>query len=364
MKKRTAQKIIIASVLLVSSLETSSVMAATENELRQLVGLGNAETKEQAEAQARAIISSCTQDQTYNELVDMLKMYGLDDYNDQVELATKGQESYTQIMEAFHSGKGCDEVLSMLSAYETYHENYEETVNVLDMQVDKISEADIEDRMKYAEAILDSVNNTDEIGLIGEDAPLITNEYRLYINKMTDDAVTVQAPDDKKILAMFNGKADDVGNNYITIKSGATIYVTFYGINPSVKRDDVVLQNELIGECVGDEVEITLNIVTRNVNPLLVYGQKASKWCEEYVNATPWEDYQIDLSDYAAYEAETDEAGLTDAEKEYVGKDTTKYEGQEQNKEESDPDAEQEESDSNKETYINVGGDIFEGNAK
>ena len=87
------------------------LFASTENDLREVMGIGRTDTNEDAQLQAKAIIASCITDKNYNELADKISEYKLDDFSEEIEIVRNGTDAYEDMIIRFQSGEAYSSVL-------------------------------------------------------------------------------------------------------------------------------------------------------------------------------------------------------------------------------------------------------------
>ena len=157
------KKLIIASGLLMI-LVASPVIAATENDLREVAGMERIDAAE-ANSQAAAIIASCSQDMEWNELIDMLPEYGINNTTAlNEEIAETGAKAYKTMMQDFKSGKPASRILESYNEYDTYYITYEKIYEPKSVELEKIDEEDIATRLEYAQSLIDIAGNLKNIG--------------------------------------------------------------------------------------------------------------------------------------------------------------------------------------------------------
>lgn len=286
MFRKILQVILVCAFTITSffSMRTS-VFAATENDLKEVMGILNADTLDEARTQASAIIASCINDKNYNELASLLSDYQLNDFSKDLTIIEDGKTAYADIMDQFKSGKKYTNVLSSLSQYETYYRYSQDyTTSDITTSLEKIDEIEIDKRLSYANALLSSLDDKTDIGLVGINAPLITNQDQFYLKEVTAHDVSIYVAPNQEIYAPFNGTVTSVSKGTITISSGATIVTTISSINTAIKKGDSVLQGDFIGTCKEDTIKYTLNICTLDENPLLIYGNRAEVWYNNYLS--------------------------------------------------------------------------------
>ena len=260
----------------------ATVHAATENDLREVMGLGRLDTDKKAKVLALQTIRECTRGKQHNELLDMLGEYDLEVYTEQIELAEKGETAYQSIMEAFQSAKPAKDVTRQLAAYETYHNNWEAAPSQISYELQKIDEKDITEKMKYAEALLATIESTQDIGTVGIDAVTPTKEERLIVSGLEDDSMSFQTCKGQKLYAILKGTVDSVGVNYVTLACGSTVRLTYYGIRPSVEAEQHVRQGRKLGTAINETVKISMMVTGKGENPVLMYGKKGVSWYQGF----------------------------------------------------------------------------------
>ena len=259
-----------------------TVEAATENDLREVMGTGRLDTDEKAKALAMSTIRECTKNKQHNELVDMLKDYKLEDYTDQLELAESGEQAYGSIMKAFKGAESVSKITESLSAYETYFQNWQGEESHVSYDLEKIDDKDIEKKLKHANAILATINSMDDIGMVGIDMVPPIKEDRMLVTGMTEDSASFYVTKNQKIYSILTGSVKSVGVNYVILECGSTINISYYGIHPNVESGQHISQGRKIGTSIGTELKISAEITDEPENPLLMYGKRGVFWYQEY----------------------------------------------------------------------------------
>lgn len=295
MKKR--QAVIFLTIMF--ALTPISAKAATENDLREVIGLERMEGEEW-ERTAAAVLAQCTGQERYNELVDELK-YVEDEEAQIIRGQVQQKEAYcSEYMDKFLAGKPAEELTESLSGYNRICKQLNQTAaaSAVAGDLEYYDTAAIENQLTYANAILALCKSTANIGEIGQDADtfLLTG---LSIQKLTEDALTCSVTPKMKIYAQFNGIVTKISGNTVEIKSGNATIFTYRGIKAKsgLSAGATVRQYSHIGNAVGSSVTVTMQSGVRKINPLKLYGQKATYWLENYLRAQPWDGYALDLDD-------------------------------------------------------------------
>ena len=295
-------KRIIFMLGLMTVLFTTPIFAATENDLREIAGLDRISVAD-AQTRAQAIIASCSQDTQWNELIDMLDEYGLNNKTEITEeLANNGAKAYKAMMSAFNSGESISAILDYFEDYDTYYLTYEEIYTPEAVALEKISEKSIKSRLAYAQSLIDISKDLSNIGRIGYDAETFLKK-QLSLENVTEGSISVYTTPNDRIYSQLRGTITKIINDSVTIASGATIKLTYSGIKPSknLKEGDKITQGQFIALAKDITVTLSMRMDSQDVNPLIIYGTRAIYWYESYLNANPGNEDILDLDDIKDY---------------------------------------------------------------
>jgi hypothetical protein len=288
--------VLLAALIL---LQPKAAFAATENDLREVMGYERFEGEE-CEQLVKSIIAQCAKDISYNELLDLLDEMQADDYADIKEKTQKKDLLYEEMMGKFRSGFDVGDILTLYSEYASAYQELEgyATDSTVRKDLERIDESDIDARMAYALAIEKTASSTDNIGKIGNDADTFLKNT-LYISSVGDDFVSCKVEKGVTVYAPLTGIVTSVQNNRIVLQCGATIEVICENVSRAtgIYPGDKVKQGKQIGQTTDTTVTVHMTIDTMPANPLRMYGNRGVHWYETYKNENPWQEDDMDLTD-------------------------------------------------------------------
>ena len=314
-------KVVVLMSYSILLLNLHTVSAATENDLREVMGYIRLDDGT-GEKEAKAIISGYTQDEMYNHILSRMK----EQETSQEEQGTSnGSEienalgqCYTYLMELVSSGASIEAVMETFSQYDTLCMAAVPDTQVSTVDLELIELEKIQEDKEKAEAILLAAGSTDDIGEVGVEMETFLGRT-LRIADVGSNSIAVYTEIDEVVSSQLTGEVKDITSDSVTVKSGGTIYLTFTGIKPTVECGDMVQQGDKLGTAIGNEVTLSMEMVLEKVNPLLMYGSRAVAWYERYLEENPWNGRSLDMTGMkdapgtSEDEKENDAGTMTDA---------------------------------------------------
>lgn len=293
MKKiKSALVLAVALVLM-----PATAYAATENDLREVMGLERIEG-ETWEKYAATILAQCKNQESYNELLDDLEF--IDDEQAEIinEQVKQKEEYYVSYIKEFQEGATVDELMESFTGYNRMYK----TLNQISIDPQIAGELEhydtdaIERQAAYANIILSLCKSTKDIGKIGQEADtfLLTG---LTIQDMSEDTLTCCVTPEDKIYAQFNGIVTKITEDTIEIRSGKETTFSYHGVKAKEKLSVgvTVKQYTYIGNPTGNTIAVSMKTGADAINPLKMYGEKARYWQNTYMRTMPWKSQCIDL---------------------------------------------------------------------
>lgn len=297
------------SILLLNS--SAVVSAATADDLREIIG-DRRVTDETLIQDMRSIVYKYQKSQYRKELIEMLDKLGDFGYEENFNSLIREKE---RALKALETSLKANEEVKVVIAY------MNDVIAVLDdlgaLQkensyiVDRFDENDDEEAYQYAMSVMDSANDTFDIGVIGRGLVPPTNVFILQrpygefmipgknikkqYNKGIDLYVTQNLVEETKveIVSQFNGTVKDIvkldSDTYRIIinhgKSVETVYEKLTDIQ--VKKGSVVKQYDLIGYASCDIIHFEVLLNTIPINPLFLYGKAGEYAYENWYVSNP-----------------------------------------------------------------------------
>lgn len=272
-----------------------TAFAYTENDLRELMGLERIEG-EKWEETAAGILAQCADEESYNELADLLDTAV---FKDELAAAIEDKNrAYRNYRKQFLEGKEAQGLLEALFAYDSLYRQVNSSTDdpSLDGAVKRYDSGSIERQAAYARALLALCNSRTDIGMAGPEADTFLKR-NLRIQNMTEDALTCYVAEGESIYAQLGGTVYKEGDTLL-IRSGAATVFRYTGVTPVVSDGQQVEQYQLIGKAAGGTVTVRLLTGGLAVNPLKMYGTRARYWQDEYLRTQPWNTGEaLDLAD-------------------------------------------------------------------
>lgn len=279
----------------------TEVQAATENDLREVMGLERIEGSEWEKTAAK-ILSQCRDQKDYNNLVDEISSGSVK--NEEAEMLAKQIEKkteyYNAFRESFLAGAPAWELTDTLTDYDRLYQavnSYADDPQIAE-ELEKYDWETIAEQEAYAKTIQKLCGSKGDIGDVGQKTDTFL-KANLRIAGLTDDSVTCHTTPKDKVYAQFSGKVTAVGEDSVTVLSGKATEFTISGIRPAkeLKTGEKVSQYDVIGRAKSETVTASMKTGTNRENPLKIYGTRAAYWLDEYLQTEPWaEDDAVDLS--------------------------------------------------------------------
>lgn len=286
-----------------------SAFAATENDLREVIGMERVEG-EKWEKTAATILAQCNEQESYNELLNELEHVKDEETAIIQEQIQEKKEYYVRYMEDFLKGKPTEDLIESMSDYNRMYKLLNQTTidSKIGGSLEYYDTSTISKQISYANAILALCKSTSDIGQVGQDADtfLMTG---LCIQNITDDTLTCRVTPEDKVYAQFNGIVTKITGDTIEIKSGNATSFTYTGVKAKSKLSVglQIKQYYYIGNAINNSIIVTMQTGTIPVNPLKIYGKKAVHWQETYLRTVPWDEHCLNM-DNIKNSVQTDES--------------------------------------------------------
>lgn len=271
--------------------------AATVNDLRELIG-DRRITDETLIEDMRAIIYKYKKSQYKKDLVTLLEKMGDFGYGDKLDNLLNDKELTLQALEQnFKENKDVTTIIRYMN----------DAISVLDQLgalnkpdtyvLDLLTEEEGEEAFLYANSILNTKDDTYDIGLIGEGLLPPTNQYFILqkafgtivyagksamIEKNTgiDMLIKPKINEDSytEVISQFHGVVKNIEeekeNQYkVTISHGDSLITTYeYLCDLKVKIGQKVKQYDILGKPSNETFHFEVILNTIPINPLYLYG--------------------------------------------------------------------------------------------
>lgn len=277
----------------------TDVQAATENDMREVMGLERIEGSEWEKTAAK-ILSQCRSQKNYNNFVDEIGSVKNEESEVLAKQIEKKTEYYNVFRESFLAGAPAWELTDTLTDYDRLYQvvnSYADAPQIAE-ELEKYDWKTIAEQEAYAKNIQKLCGSSGNIGDVGQKADTFL-KANLRIAGLTEDSVTCHATPKDRVYAQFSGKVTTVDSDSVTVLSGKTTEFTISGIQPvkGLKAGKKVKQYDVIGKAKTETVTASMKTGTDRENPLKIYGTRAAYWLDEYLQTEPWaEDDAVDLS--------------------------------------------------------------------
>lgn len=277
----------------------TDVQAATENDMREVMGLERIEGSEWEKTAAK-ILSQCRSQKNYNNFVDEIGSVKNEESEVLAKQIKKKTEYYNVFRESFLAGAPAWELTDTLTDYDRLYQvvnSYADAPQIAE-ELEKYDWKTIAEQEAYAKNIQKLCGSSGNIGDVGQKADTFL-KANLRIAGLTEDSVTCHATPKDRVYAQFSGKVTTVDSDSVTVLSGKTTEFTISGIQPvkGLKAGKKVKQYDVIGKAKTETVTASMKTGTDRENPLKIYGTRAAYWLDEYLQTEPWaEDDAVDLS--------------------------------------------------------------------
>lgn len=294
MKNRKNIRLVHGILLLaaVTAVSPNSIHAATENDLREVMGIGRLD-KAELQEKTDALTDRLVREENYNELASMLKEKGMTLKLTEKE-ADEEKNAYKDMIKSFDSCDSASSVIGKFSEYDSYT-YYSDQTSVGSMDVEYINTSGTKEKLAKLDTLRKIMKNKEDIGKVGSSMAGITNDM-FQIQTADEGSVSFATEKKDKIYAAFSGTVVSSKKSTVTISSGQTIFVTYAGIKSPLRAGDSIKQGDLIGKAKGVKicVSMTMNGAKRNI--LLAYGSGGSESYSSYLSENPWADDILDFS--------------------------------------------------------------------
>lgn len=271
----------------------SVTYAATENDLREITGIGRLDDKE-LQKKINFVKDKLSREEDYNDLVTILKENKINvDIKEDELIAEKN--AYESMIDNFTNGVCASKVIDSFSEYDSYT-YYASQTSYGEMDADYIDTKNSKERLNKLKKLEKIMKSKKDIGSIGEEGiPPTKNGIRVQATskKLTE----IYTSKKEKIYSIFSGSILNKDKNSVTIHSGETINITYSNISTKLKIGEKVKQGDVIGKAKNTCVSISMEISGSKQNILLAYGTNGQRWYKYYLSENPWEDDAIDFTE-------------------------------------------------------------------
>lgn len=300
---------IALSILLLSP--SGVVSAATADDLREIIG-DRRVTDNTLIQDMRSIVYKYQKSQYQKELIELLHELGDFGYEEKFNSLIKEKENALQVLEtSFKSNEEVKIVISYMNDVITVLDKLGALQKEDSYILDSFGEHDEEEAYQYAISVMDSVNDTFDLGNIGQGLEPPTQVFVLkrpfgeiiipgkniktQENKGIDLYVTQNIVEETqvKIVSQFHGVVKDIvklenGTYRIIINHGKSVQTIYENLSDiQVKEGTVVKQYELIGYASGDTIHFEVLLNTLPINPLFLYGKAGEYVYENWFVSNP-----------------------------------------------------------------------------
>lgn len=329
---------IALSILLLTS--SVVVSAATADDLREIIG-DRRVTEETLKEDMRSILYKYQKSKYQKELLEKLYELGDFGYEEKFDSLLKEKERTLQILErSLKSNKEVKVIISYMNDVISVLDKLGALQKVDSYILDSFGEYEDEEAYQYAISVMDSVNDTFDLGIIGQGLEPPTRVFilrrpfgeimipgkkiRKKDNKGIDLYVTQNILEETKveIVSQFHGIVKDIvkleNDTYrIVINHGKSVQTIYENlIDVQVREGTRVKQYELIGYSSCDTIHFEVLLNTMPINPLFMYG-KAGEYAYEnwYVSNPGMTINKLDFSNIkeSYYKKDVDNEGTNKA---------------------------------------------------
>lgn len=286
---------LIQGILLLTAVTTASpnaIHAATENDLREVMGIGRI-NKTALQDKTNALTDRLVREENYNELAAMLKEKGVTLKLTEKE-ADEEKNAYKDMINSFDSCDSASSVIDKFSEYDSYT-YYSDQTSIGSMDAEYINTSGTKEKLAKLDTLRKIMKNKEDIGNVGSSMTGITNDMS-KIQKADEESVSFATEKKDKIYAAFSGTVASDKKSSVTINSGQTISVTYIGVKSFLQAGDSVKQGMPIGIATGSTVRVSMTVNGTKKNILLAYGSGGSESYSSYLSENPWADDILDFS--------------------------------------------------------------------
>lgn len=266
--------------------------AATENDLRYVMGIGRLDAKS-IKTRINRFSERLALDNSYNEMVSYVKENGLetDVTEDHIKKETS---SYKDLIRSVQSGRPVSDIKKALSRYDDYAIAGEDTFDT-GTTFDYTDTTRLKQKLKELKALKAIEKNRTNIGGVSNRLPTITKKP-MHIASMGNNAVRFDTGRKQKIYCLFSGRIINITKHDITIASGETIQVTYKGLKPCVRSGSKIKQGSLIGRAAGTSIKIDMVMNGKSANIVTAFGKEGKRIYEDYMSENPWSDIRLNVN--------------------------------------------------------------------
>ena len=294
MKNKEIKKLAYKAVFLASvfSMLPQTVFAATENDLREVMGVGRIDD-DSLQSKTDELTDRLVREENYNELAAMLKESGLS-LNVTEKEAEEEKSAYEDMMEKFSSCDSASSVIDKFSEYDSYT-YYADQTSVGSFDAEYIDTTGTKEKLKKLNGLKKIMDNKKNIGKIGLSMQKITNSMS-SIKSADEKSLSLITEKKESVYSGFSGKVAEKTKRSVTIESGQTLYVTYQNVKSKLKIGDFVKQGDVIGTATKDFITVTMTMNGTARNILLAYGTDGADMYSVYLSENPWEEAVLDFS--------------------------------------------------------------------
>lgn len=294
MKNKKIIRLIQGILLLTAVTATypNSIHAATENDLREVMGIGRID-KSALQEKTDALTDRLVREENYNELASILKEKGMTLRLTEKE-ADEEKNAYKDMMKSFDSCDSASSVIDKFSEYDSYT-YYSDQTSIGSLDAEYINTSGTKKKLAKLDTLRKIMKNKEDIGKVGSSMTGITNDIS-QIQKVDEGALSISTEKKDKVRSTFSGKVTERKKNSVTIASGQTISVTYSGVKSSLEPGASVKQGDVIGKSSGSRIRISMTMNGAKENILLAYGADGNEFYSSYLSENPWADNILDFS--------------------------------------------------------------------
>ena len=318
------------SILVLNSSVFAS--AATADDLREIIG-DRRVTDETLIQDMRSIVYKYQKSQYRKELIDKLHELGDFGYEEKFNSLIKEKEISLQALEtSFKANEGVSIVISYMNDVIAVLERLGALQKEDSYTLERFDENDEDEAYQYAISVMDSINDTFNLGIIGQglEPPTRVLILRRPFGEIMIPGKNVKKEDNKgidlyvtqntveetnvEIVSQFHGVVKDIvkleDETYrIIINHGKSIQTIYENlIDIPVKEGTTVKQYEVIGHASCETIHFEVLLNTIPINPLFLYGKAGENAYENwYVSNPGWTIDRVDFSNIKESAKETAE---------------------------------------------------------
>lgn len=327
----------IQGILLLTAVTTISpvsIHAATENDLREVMGIGRID-KAALQDKTDALTDRLTREENYNELAAMLKEKGMTLKLSEKEVDEE-KDAYKDMMKSFDSCDSASSVIDKFSEYDSYT-YYSDQTSIGSLDVEYINTSSTKEKLVKLDTLRKIMKNKEDIGKVGSSMAEITSDMS-NIQKADEESLSISTERKDKVRSAFSGKITERKKKSVTVDSGQTISVTYTGVKSHLHAGDSVKQGELIGISTGSRIRISMTMNGAKRNILLAYGLNGSEIYASYLSENPWVDDILDFTNVKDRSSgkKTDSSGTQKSSSSNQGGTSIEYDGPQESTEHED----------------------------